>query len=1307
MGLGNEITIWQQNINKSPACQHNLISSNALTQLNVDVLALQEPAINAFNQTVAARDWIVVYPSTHEAEPSKTRSVTLIRAHISTDNWNQLDFPSGDVTVIQLTGDWGKLTIFNIYNDGNNNNTISALTKYHRDNALRLGQRDREGAHHMWIGDFNRHHPHWDDPNDTRLFTRDSIKAAEVLIDALVEVGLELALPAGTPTHIHNVTKRRSRLDQVFISDHSGDLVVKCEIMPERRGINTDHLPIMTVLNLDISKVQADHPPNFRDVDWEEFGKELEKRLAALTPASPILTQRQLDRQCDDLTKALQGTINVQVPTTEITPKSKRWWTKELTQLRKQADKLGRKAYKLKYTPEHVIHEEHRAAVKRYVNTMEYNKKQHWRDWLEKAEEPDIWTAHRIISAPASDGGKSRIPILKYKIGDQDYTASTNNEKSEALARGFFPPRPQTECEMPRQGRKPIRGTACAITREQVLKQLQRLKPYKAPGPDGIPNIVLTKCAHLLIDRLVHIYVAIYERGLFYKPWKSSTTVVLRKPGKPRYDVPKAYRPIALLNTMWKVLTAIVAEQLTFVTEKHSLLPENHFGGRPGRTTTDAMHLLAHKIKSAWRAGKVTAVLFLDIEGAFPNAVPSQLEHNMRKRGVPNKITNFVHGMLRDRLTTLRFDGFTSQALSIDNGIGQGDPLSMILYQYYNADLLGIPETEGEDAIAYVDDTILMATDTSFPEAHEKLTSMMTKQGGVIEWSSTHNSPLEHSKLALIDFAHRQSTKERAPLHLPQGDVHPVESAKYLGIIFDQHLDWKAQHAHALAKGTKWATQIRRLARPSWGITPTHARRLFISIAIPRYLYAVDVWCNPTKLDETGYPSNAKISKHLTTIQRAGTIAVTGGLKSSPTDALDAAAYLMPAQLTLGKWWFRALVRLATLPQGHPLHSLVAKKATRKVKRHKSPLNFLLSSHDLEVTNVEKKPTHHKNPSRPGKSPFTISVAEDRESSIEEDSNAREEVRVYSDGSAINGKVGAAAILIRAGNPPRILHKHLGPEEKHTVHEAELAGVLLALQLIGSEQRGNTSFSLGLDNQAAIKALHSDHKGPGHHIAKEIDTLAHKISKRRQKAMYSLTVRWTAGHEGIAGNELADQEAKKAAEGLTSEKQLLPAFLRKPLTTNPAAVKRADHEKKKNAWASNWKSSARGQRTTLIDKSTPSKKFLKAISTADLSREAASRISQFRLSHAPLNKFLKRIQKVDSARCPACGADEETIEHFLLTCPSYAHERWALTQAARKKRKTINLGTLLGDQEMILPLASYIEATHRFSNSGEQINPQT
>ena len=90
----NKITIWQQNLNKSPTCQHDLLSSNKLTTMNIDVIALQEPAIINGNHSIAARDWILVYPTPHLNSPKKMRSLMLINAQISTDSWNQLDFPS-------------------------------------------------------------------------------------------------------------------------------------------------------------------------------------------------------------------------------------------------------------------------------------------------------------------------------------------------------------------------------------------------------------------------------------------------------------------------------------------------------------------------------------------------------------------------------------------------------------------------------------------------------------------------------------------------------------------------------------------------------------------------------------------------------------------------------------------------------------------------------------------------------------------------------------------------------------------------------------------------------------------------------------------------------------------------------------------------------------------------------------------------------------------------------------------------------------------------------------------------------------
>jgi hypothetical protein len=79
------------------------------------------------------------------------------------------------------------------------------------------------------------------------------------------------------------------------------------------------------------------------------------------------------------------------------------------------------------------------------------------------------------------------------------------------------------------------------------------------------------------------------------------------------------------------------------------------------------------------------SILYLDIEGAFLNAVTDRLLHNMRKRRVPEAYMKFVENLLTGRRTKLKSDSYMSDWFELDNSIGQGDPLSMVLYLFYNA----------------------------------------------------------------------------------------------------------------------------------------------------------------------------------------------------------------------------------------------------------------------------------------------------------------------------------------------------------------------------------------------------------------------------------------------------------------------------------------------------------------------------------------------------------------------------------------------------------------------------------------------
>ena len=103
----------------------------------------------------------------------------------------------------------------------------------------------------------------------------------------------------------------------------------------------------------------------------------------------------------------------------------------------------------------------------------------------------------------------------------------------------------------------------------------------------------------------------------------------------------------------------------------------------------------------------------------------------MKKRRIPKAIISFIEQLLTNRRMRLKFDDYVSNIINIANGIGQGDPLSMLLYILYNADLLELPDhPTDEDAIEYVDDIALIAIGNDFTETNVRLKDMMTKDDG-------------------------------------------------------------------------------------------------------------------------------------------------------------------------------------------------------------------------------------------------------------------------------------------------------------------------------------------------------------------------------------------------------------------------------------------------------------------------------------------------------------------------------------------------------------------------------------------------
>src|SRR6202522_1076796 len=683
------------------------------------------------------------------------------------------------------------------------------------------------------------------------------------------------------------VTGRYSRPDNVFTTTGMSDLITKCEVVPSIRPPSTDHFPIVTTLQLPQEWVDNAPSHNFREVDWDDFRKKLTVKLGTAPDPRRVDDQEKLSTAVEALTKALQETIHENVIKMKPRPEAKRWWNGDLRRARKELNRLRSDSFRNRALANHPSHEELRTKSSQYGEQIVQAKRQHWINYLEDMTAADMWTANKFIREPVGDGGSPRIPTLKARSQESaEILVNDNEEKARIFARLFFPPAPPIQenydqFEYPEPLPDPPR-----ITVGQIRRLIAKLSPHKAPGPDGIPNIVLQKCVDIIISRLIRIYRAIMDFNLNYGPWKEFTTVVLRKPSKPSYEVPKAHRPIALISTMAKVLTAIVAENLSKVIERHHLLPKTHFGGRPGRSTADAVHYLVDKVCTAWRHKRVVSVLFLDVEGAFPNAVTARLTHNLKRRRVPVAIVKYVRQLLSGRKTRLKFDDYVSEVTNITNGIGQGDPISMLLYIIYNADLLELPDNpNAEDAIGYADDVALVATGSDFRETTKRLKGLMTKDDGGLRWSVHHNSCFEVTKSAVMHFSRKTVPDpdnengririSRPALVLEGQVVQEVENYKYLGIQIDSQLRWKEQAQRATANTTKWILQFRRLTRPSTGVRSKLMRQLYLAVALPKVTYGIDIWYTPpTKsAGQARNSGSAGVLRSLQKVQRIAALA--------------------------------------------------------------------------------------------------------------------------------------------------------------------------------------------------------------------------------------------------------------------------------------------------------------------------------------------------------------------------------------------------------------------------------------------------
>ena len=385
-----------------------------------------------------------------------------------------------------------------------------------------------------------------------------------------------------------------------------------------------------------------------------------------------------------------------------------------------------------------------------------------------------------------------------------------------------------------------------AFSAEELDAVIKAMPSHKSADAEDIAGELIKYGGSALHGLLLEMINRCWLSERTPTSWGQGVIVNLFKDGNP--NDPGNYRGITLISIIRKLFSNMLRKRI----EKGVALHESQAAFREGRSCVDHIYTLSQIVHASGMCKRQLFALFLDIKKAYDTVWRAGLFYKLKAKGVKGRAWRVLYDLFGKTQSKVRVSGTLSSPFDLLVGVGQGDPLSTLLFDIFIDDLLeslhvecggnGVTLSEALKiaALAFADDVSTLSHDAAkFQDSINHVAAWLRK------WRMDANTV--KSKIVVFHPQAGQAAHDPSPRTFTLAGVPltQVSEIKYLGVWFSENGSWETHVAKSLAKMKKALAYWRPLLRCH--AVHTSVRLLMLHTFIySTALYGSEVW-NATK----------------------------------------------------------------------------------------------------------------------------------------------------------------------------------------------------------------------------------------------------------------------------------------------------------------------------------------------------------------------------------------------------------------------------------------------------------------------------